>query len=291
MFNQKKTCFIITPIGDEKDEIRRHIDGVINTIITPIMESDYEIKVAHKLFEAGSINKQIIELIYKSDLVIANLTQTNPNVMYELAFRHTLGKPTIIMAEINTPLPFDVSSERTIFYKNDIQGAKEAQEELKKYLSHIDYDSGQTTGPIHDYLDSTELKKLILSHNQNTNISEILGLMEKRLNNIENSVINIKNDRYLLEANKKMLGNIEFTAYILELIINMVENFNKRDDNIDKKFDEIITWLHVCISYINNNTVQDSASVSVRTLIYRLVACVDILKKHKDDIKNIIYND
>lgn len=194
MSNQKKTCFIITPIGDEKDDIRRHIDGVIDTIITPIMESEYEIQVAHRLFQTGSINKQIIELIYNSNLVIANLTQTNPNVMYELAFRHTLGTPTITIAEKGTKLPFDISSERTIFYKNDIQGVKEAQEELRNYLNKIDYNNGSTTGPIHDYLDSVELNNLIYSHNRNKNTTEILELIVKRLEGIENAIPNMKKE-------------------------------------------------------------------------------------------------
>lgn len=194
MFNKKKTCFIITPIGDEKDEIRRHIDGVIDTIITPIMESEYEIQVAHRLFQTGSINKQIIELIYKSDLVIANLTQTNPNVMYELAFRHTLGLPTITMAEKGTKLPFDISSQRTIFYQNDFQGVNEAQAELKNFLSQIDYSSGKTTGPIHDYLDSNKLNNLIYNKNQNNDKSEILDLMVKRLEGIENTILRMESE-------------------------------------------------------------------------------------------------
>lgn len=63
------------------------------------------------------------------------------------------------------------------------------------------------------------------------------------------------------------------------------------DNTITGTTNDVVNQLTSLISYINNNTVQDSASVSVRTLIYRLVACVDILKKHKDDIKNIIYND
>ncbi len=196
MDNKKRTCFIITPIGAGTDPIRRHIEGIIDAVIVPVMGSDYDIKVAHRLFNTGSITKQIIELIYQSDLVIANITQTNPNVMYELAIRHTLGLPTITMSEIGTKLPFDISSERTIFYKNDIRGVNEAQEELKKYLSNIDYDSGRTTGPIHDYLDSVELTHLIANHNQsqNQNSLEALDLIVKRLENIENSIPNMKKE-------------------------------------------------------------------------------------------------
>lgn len=236
MSNQKKTCFIITPIGDEKDEIRRHIDGVINTIIIPIMEGDYEIKVAHRIFETGSITKQIIELIYNSDLVIANLTQTNPNVMYELAFRHTLGLPTITMAEKGTKLPFDISSERTIFYRNDFEGVNEAQAELKKYLSQIDYSSGKTTGPIHDYLDSVELSNLISSHNQsqNQNSSEALDLIVKRLESIENAIPNISRDIMFELSSQSLQPKVPSKEKIVFLLQNAMNYIN---DIKEKLFD------------------------------------------------------
>lgn len=63
MNEDKKKFFIITPIGEENDSIRRHIEGIIDAVIMPVMKNDYEISVAHRLFEMGSINKQIIELI------------------------------------------------------------------------------------------------------------------------------------------------------------------------------------------------------------------------------------
>lgn len=234
MDNEKRTCFIITPIGGEKDDIRRHIDGVINTIITPIMESDYEIKVAHRIFETGSITKQIIELIYNSDLVIANLTQTNPNVMYELAFRHTLGLPTITMAEKGTKLPFDISSERTIFYRNDFEGVNEAQTELKNYLSQIDYSNGKTTGPIHDYLDSVELSNLISIHNQsqnqNQNSSEALDLIVKRLECIENAIPNISRDIMLELSSQNIKSKVpsnEKILFTLQNAMDYIENIKE----------------------------------------------------------------
>ena len=34
---KKKRCFVITPIGDEKSEIRRHIDGIIDEAIVPAL--------------------------------------------------------------------------------------------------------------------------------------------------------------------------------------------------------------------------------------------------------------
>ena len=117
----KKRCFIITPIGNDNDSIRRHIDGIIDAAIKPALEPDYEVVAAHKITETGTITKQIIKEIYQDELAIANLTGNNPNVMYELAVQYCLGKPVLTIAEKGTSLPFDVMPERTIFYINDPQ--------------------------------------------------------------------------------------------------------------------------------------------------------------------------
>ncbi|MBQ7503757.1 MAG: hypothetical protein IJT79_00350 [Ruminococcus sp.] len=77
---EKERCFIITPIGNKTNDIRRHIDGIIEAVIQPVLESEYEIIVSHKSNKIGSINKQIIKEIYNDKLVIANLTNINPNV-------------------------------------------------------------------------------------------------------------------------------------------------------------------------------------------------------------------
>ena len=95
--------------------------------------------VAHKISEPGSITKQIIKEIYSDKLAIANLTNKNPNVMYELAFRHSLGKPVIMIAEKGTPLPSDIIMERTIFYQNDAQGVLELKDNIITAEAKIDF--------------------------------------------------------------------------------------------------------------------------------------------------------
>lgn len=126
-----KKCFVVTPIGSDLSSTRRYADGIIDSVIKPVMEpKGYEIRAAHQITSSGSITKQVIERLLDDDLVIANLTELNANVMYELAVRHCVGLPIVAIAEQGTVLPFDISDERTIFYTNDMAGV----EELKKHL-------------------------------------------------------------------------------------------------------------------------------------------------------------
>lgn len=182
---QEKRCFIVTPIGSDTDPIRRHIEGIIEAALRPALGEKYKLVVAHKIYEPGSITKQVITEIYDAELVIANLTNRNPNVMYELAFRHSLGKPVIMIAESGTNLPADIIMERVIFYQNDAQGVLDLRNALIKAENEIDF--SKTESPIHDVLRSINRDKKILQISQKDMQTgqEVLPYILDKLNRLE----------------------------------------------------------------------------------------------------------
>ena len=163
-------CFVVTPIGSEGDPIRRHIDGVIKAAIKPVLEEyGYQVIAAHTMSESGAIDKQIFKELYEDKLVIANLTQNNPNVMYELAARHCFGKPVIIIAEAGSTLPFDILRERTIFYVNDAQGILDLKERLQRAVESIKFT--EKGSPIHDIIYSIRKDAKVYEDVESGNIS------------------------------------------------------------------------------------------------------------------------
>lgn len=84
---------------------------------------------ADEITETGDIPEQILIRLRDADLVIADVSGGNPNVMYELGIRHAAGRPSIQVGEEGR-LPFDVSTIRTILFSRTPRGLQHAGDEL-----------------------------------------------------------------------------------------------------------------------------------------------------------------
>jgi nucleoside 2-deoxyribosyltransferase len=127
-------CFVIAPIGDSRTETRRQTDGLLKEAIRPVVEErvGLDVTAAHQMPEAGSITRQVIQRLLEAELVVADLTGLNANVMYELAVRHAKGRPVVPIAQEGTSLPFDITTERTVFYEDSMHGLSELKPKLEE---------------------------------------------------------------------------------------------------------------------------------------------------------------
>jgi hypothetical protein len=147
-----RKCFVIGPIGQPGSETRIHADDLMTYIVAPchaLKEFEYDDPVrADTMNEPGRITSQIIELLNDADLVIADLTQNNPNVYYELSLRHALGKPVVHMALEGTPLSFDVQDNRTILYTMHARRVESAKNELSNQIRRVHQEGYKAMNPI-----------------------------------------------------------------------------------------------------------------------------------------------
>jgi len=181
-----KNCFVVTPIGSGESATRRAADGLISSVIKPLMiELGFHVHVAHEISITGSISRQVIEHILTADLVIANLSELNPNVMYELAVRHCTGLPVVALAEAGTRLPFDISDERTVFYTNDMRGVVELAPALRDAVDAV-IARGETDNPV----TRVQQNRVLLDNLDQGDASSILI---GRLDSIESMLNDLRN--------------------------------------------------------------------------------------------------
>lgn len=114
-----RICFVITPIGEEGTEKRKHADMMLSLIERALEPLKLEVVRADKITTPGMISKQIIEYLHKSKLVVADLSFGNQNVYYELALRHLTGLPIVHTIRRRDSLPFDVQNFRTVIIDDE----------------------------------------------------------------------------------------------------------------------------------------------------------------------------
>ena len=122
-----KTCFIAMPLGVKSDLSGRQIDfdRLYHEVIKPAVEGMGLTSLRMDEFSIGTlIRKDILSAVLSSDVMIADITTSNSNVMYELGIRHTARRGgTIILSETKSgQIPFDVNYSKLIMYEMDQNG-------------------------------------------------------------------------------------------------------------------------------------------------------------------------
>ena len=112
-----RICFVVCPIGEDNSNTRNRSDKLLKHIIEPVCDKN-NLKVIRvdTLNSSDSITNTIVEYLNTADLVIADLSDHNPNAFYEIGYRSALKKPIIHLKSKETSIPFDISSIRTFDY-------------------------------------------------------------------------------------------------------------------------------------------------------------------------------
>lgn len=147
------TCFVVSPIGAPGTPQYAKFKDVLDYVIKPAVENSgfrFEVVRADDIDRAGSFIKDILQNLYESHIVIADLTGQNPNVFYELGVRHALSARTIMIAQSVDDIPSDLREYRTIVYDTSAKGAAEFAARLQKYLLEISKEPERPDNPVLD---------------------------------------------------------------------------------------------------------------------------------------------
>jgi hypothetical protein len=148
----KKTCFVIGPMGAGQME---RLEWLAREVIQPILGDDYAVFTPDVSILGSNVMHHMIRSCDRADLVVADTTGNNPNVLYEMAILDAMGRACIPIKfkvdEKADAMPFDRAQHRYFVLEQDVSTApvrlKAVFEEVK-----VQRDSGELFGnPITDY--------------------------------------------------------------------------------------------------------------------------------------------
>lgn len=146
----KGKVFVIMPFTDDFFESYE--------MLKSYFAKDFEFSHAGAEDNQQNILADIIPTIYNADVIIADLTELNPNVMYELGIAHGFNKKTIIITRDDLiKLPFDLKQYRAKNYSTHFKKFNELLEYLSKSLNGAVDGNVIFSNPVRDFMDSNNI--------------------------------------------------------------------------------------------------------------------------------------
>lgn len=135
-------CFVLMPFDKKYDAIYKQV------IKTAVQRAHLNCQRADDIFSSVSVVQDVWGGINKARIIIADMTDRNPNVFYEIGLSHTLRQLVILLSQKKNDVPFlpiqkkddvpsDVRHIRCIFYTNTESGRKMLSSKLVKTIRNL----------------------------------------------------------------------------------------------------------------------------------------------------------
>ena len=148
--NPRGQRMLISPIFGRSGRNERRYDVFLlmpfSHDLTPIYRDDIS-----KVLDAMSLsyaraddfysNRGVVQDIWNgicnSGIIIADCTNKNPNVFYELGLAHAIGKPVILITQKTNDIPFDIEHIRYIAYEYTPPGMSNFEKTLRATIETV----------------------------------------------------------------------------------------------------------------------------------------------------------
>ena len=135
MKSATQLSFVIMPFSKSSDRHTedywtKHFEGFLK----PIIEENGQLEARRSQALRGDILKEIITNLVSAPIVVADLTDANSNVYWELGVRQGFKHGTVTIAEEGTKLPFDLGTKGTLFYGSSPVKLEEFRKRFKESL-------------------------------------------------------------------------------------------------------------------------------------------------------------
>src|SRR5947209_6226303 len=185
----KRTCFVIMPFGKTTDKhteeyLSEHFKDFIKPAIEEAMDDNHRLGYQARLSNppGGAIIEDVLANLQEADVVLADLTDFSPNVVYEIGIRHTLRDRTIMILEEGQEIPFYFKTYKIISYSNvGAQEWRKFKDTIERRLLNLKQNSSALSdNPVSDYFRRTGQSVSLVS----TQAADIPALREQGFSGI-----------------------------------------------------------------------------------------------------------
>ena len=198
----KKKVFVIMPFKDEFFEVYE--------MLKVRFGERFEFTNAGDEGNQQNILKDIIQPIYEADVVIADLTGLNANVMYELGLAHCFNKKTIVITQDDlSTLPFDLKQYRAKDYNTHFKKFAELVEYLEKNLNGAVDNSVSYSNPVKDFLTLEKIDNvswfadkpmIVLEDDSDKGFLDYLADIEENTEELTDNITGINDEMHTMNA-------------------------------------------------------------------------------------------
>ncbi len=262
-----KDCFVIMPFSTTKSYTEEVWTEVFESFFKPAWIA-FNVECYRTKVPRGSITKDIIEKLYSASVVLADLTDSNPNVMYELGVRHTFKKPSVMVKTKGSEIPFDVNDYNVFEYEYTPKGLEGLKEHINVVINDINKYPNKSDNPVWDFRNTSDF--LIDYYRSMEALGKLEALKEEIGNNLEKcnlflgQIAHIRvtkdfddwmsnkpgkdEEKELDDRVEEFLTNMRNDS-ITHLRVTRYVSFTDEDWTILNKIDGFLRW---CYLFLNN---------------------------------------
>jgi len=205
-------CFVMMQFsGNHQNQIFSKVEEAIERL-NRTSTSKYNIRVARadlsKPLSITSLEDHLKNHIDNCDFAIAEISQLNPNVMFELGYAVGIDKPVIILVQKGTEVPADFSGR--LYFEYQLDQLDLMPQRLRGFIE----------GAIDKILAQEQRSIYNVRAFENRGVSDLVDRFKKAINHIDILTTNLTSfvDLGLLEITKNQLEvNTNLRARILTL--------------------------------------------------------------------------
>ena len=127
--DQQVDVFVLMPFKAKLEAIySRHIKKIAEELGLKILRAD-------EMFSPKPFMEKVWDGICAAQLVLADCTEKNPNVFYEIGMAHTVGKKVVLITRSNKDIPSDIKHFDYIPYNYRPEGVETLIDRLRTFLN------------------------------------------------------------------------------------------------------------------------------------------------------------